>query len=366
MSGTQIINYAIYTTPDYPFPVPISSLIGQHLRLADGSEVFVASAIDGMEVYRNANGDGIPSATGENQILYYMYSNMSNSYKITPIQVVTENGINHYEWAFTYENVYAYLQNASSHLGLAARLKLDHLTLGYDFSVNGNVSNLKTSFDIGQANDIQTYDSVTGNYVNSAFSFDGLSLSLLYATATYASTTYQTYVNNQPYNSTTTPDSTIAASTAQIGVQNVTAYDYLFEGNYTLNQESNQTQQAIIESYQAKAEVASPASLPINVYGSSIQGIGFFTDELNLSELFGGSWPSINTNYNASPLIYRICFPAWNGQQITYDPLYVGHIAATTQIPELPPQAIAVIAVTFVATASIVLIVKYKNRKHSL
>jgi hypothetical protein len=64
-----------------------------------------------MEVYR-AGGDGIPQSSS-NQILYFMYSNMSDSYKITPIQKVQVNGISHYQWGFTYENVYAYLQNAA-------------------------------------------------------------------------------------------------------------------------------------------------------------------------------------------------------------------------------------------------------------
>ena len=348
VSGTQVINYALYTAPNYPYPVPISSLIGQHLQLENGSNVFVASALDGMEVYR-AGGDGIPQSSS-NQILYFMYSNMSDSYKITPIQKVQVNGISHYQWGFTYENVYAYLQNAATHLGVDVRLKLEHLTLSYDFSVKGNVSDLKTSFDIGQVSDVQAYDPATGGYVNSGFSFEGLSLSLLYASQTYASTPYSTYVNDQPYNSTTTPNTVIDASTAQVGVENVTAYAIDFGGNYTLSQvESNQTQNATVRTFGAKAEVASPSSLPFAVYGSTIQGMGFFTDELDLTQLFGGSWPALTTNFNGCSLIYRICFPTWDGQQITYDPLYVGYLsgkgASTTPTPEFPaiPEALAVI-----------------------
>jgi hypothetical protein len=32
-SGTQIIYYAAYTTPYYPYPVPIANIIGQHLKI---------------------------------------------------------------------------------------------------------------------------------------------------------------------------------------------------------------------------------------------------------------------------------------------------------------------------------------------
>ena len=37
VSGTQVINYALYTPSDYAFPVPIASIVGQHLHLADGN-----------------------------------------------------------------------------------------------------------------------------------------------------------------------------------------------------------------------------------------------------------------------------------------------------------------------------------------
>lgn len=365
VSGTQVINYAMYTTPDYNYSVPIANIVGQHLRLADGSDVFVASALDGMEVYRNQNGDGIPQAnftSGETEIVYFMYSNMSDSYSMAPIQKVMEDDTVHYKWSFTYENVYAYLQNATAHIGVAAKLKLDHLTLGYDFSVNGNVSNLKTSFDIGKAKDIQVFDSTTNDYVNSTeFSFDGLSLSLLYATATYASNPYSTYVNGQPYNSTTTNSSAVETDIAQVAVGNVKAYDFIFGGNYTLNWDaSNETQQASIETYEAKAEAAAESSLPIKIYGPVVRGISFFSDELRLTDLFGGSWPNVNTNYGASSLVYRICFPAWDGQQIVYDPVYKGYLSGSTAIPEFPTTTIAAAAMV---TMALVLIAA-RIRKH--
>jgi hypothetical protein len=248
---------------------------------------------------------------------------------------------------------------------VAVRCKLEHLTLSYDFSVNGNVSDLKTSFDIGQVSDVQTFDPNTDGYVNSGFSFDGLSLSLLYASQTYASTPYSTYVNDQPYNLTVTPNTLIDASTAQVGVENATAYAIDFGGNYTLSQcESNQTQQATVGTYEAKAEVASPSSLPFAFYGSTIQGMGFFTDELDLTQLFGGSWPPLTTNFNGCSLIYRICFPTWGGLQITYDPLYVGYIAGksavTTQTPEFPATT-AVLAVILTFGTTIILMAHRKK-----
>ncbi len=360
VSGTQVVSYAHCVPSDFPYPHPIAYIIGQHLQLADGTEVFVASALDGMEVYRDLNGDGIPQAnftSGESEILYFMYSNMSDAATMTAIQKVTENDTAHYQWSFTYQNVYAYLQNASTHRGVDVRFKLDHLTLSYDFSVNGNISNLKTNFDIGEAKDIQVFNPDTVDYEDStAFSFSELSLSLLYATATYASKPYSTSVNGQPYNSSTTQDSAVDAEIAQVAVGDAKAYDFLFGGNYTLFRgENNETHQANIETYQAKAEAAAISSLTtLVIYGPAIKSISFFADELNLTDLFGGSWPNINTDYNASSLVYRICFPTWDGMQIIHDPVFVGYVSSTT-IPEFPTTAIGVVlvGVTVLALATV-------------
>lgn len=365
VSGTQIINYVAYTNPGYPYPAPIFNLIGQHLQLADGSQVFVASDLDKFEVYSNPNGGGIPqgsfTSTG-NGILYYMFMNMSEGVSVAPIQRVLVGNVPHYRWSFTYEHVYAYLLQPTSNGGIntVAELIFDHITLGYDFSVNGNVSNLKPTFDIGQVTSFNAFGSTD-------FSLNGLSLALLYPTSTYASQGYSTSVNGQPYNSTTTQNSIIDAQDAQIAVGNVTAYEFIFSGNYTLStEESNQTQQASVDTYPVKAEVASISSLPLQVYSPVVDGISFFRDELNLNALFGGSWPDISTDYSASSLAYRVCFPVWNGMQIVNDPLYVGYLSGTsssTTVPEL--STVTILIPIFIAGLLIaVLVTNRRRRKH--
>ena len=87
VSGTQVVNYVLYTNSDYPYPTPVVSLVGQFFQLADGTKVSVVSALDKMELYKDANGDGIPQAnftSGESEILYYAYVNMSDSYNTEP------------------------------------------------------------------------------------------------------------------------------------------------------------------------------------------------------------------------------------------------------------------------------------------
>ena len=363
VSGTQVVYYAIYTTPDYNYPVPIANLVGQHFRLADGTQVFIASALSELEVYRDLNGDGIPQAdfnTGDSEILYNMYTNMSESFSMTPIQKVMQDSVPHYQWSFTYENVQGYLQNAAARIGVAAALILSHITLSYDFSVNGNVSNLKTNFDIGEVTSLNILDS-------SQLSLDGLSLALLYATATYTSKPYSTYVNGQAYNSTTTEDSAVDAELAQVQVGGVQAYDFVFGGNYTLNRgESNETHQANIETYEAKAEAAALSSISTTIRVNPIKGMGFFRDQLNLADLFGGSWQAFNMNYESSSLIYRVCFPVWDGLQIQHDPVYVGYILSNTentQSPEFPTIIIISVLIIVIATILIIGIMAKRRSK---
>jgi len=359
--GTQVINYAVY---DDFYRTPIENLLGQHLQLEDGSDVFVASGLGAFEVYRDLNGDAIPQADftyGESEILYYMFMNMSDTYSVIPIQKVMENGVPHYEWGFTYVNAYAYLLNpVTPRQGLGAGLIFDHIIFTYDFSVTGNISNLKANFDIGGIVSNRVLDAETMRFIEpeQQLSLDGLSLALLYTTATYASKPYSTSVNGNPYNSTTLGTVVKSADVASIEVAAQKAYDFVFGGNYTvLRGESNETHPAKIETYEAKAEAAPLTSFPFKIYEPPVRQISSFRDELKLEGLFAGSWPEFNMNYNTSALIYRICFPVWDGMPIQHDPVFVGYIYNTDEIPELP----IIIAIPFLAVVILLALVLAKN-----
>jgi parallel beta-helix repeat protein len=373
ISGTQVINYAIYTTSDYNYPVPIANLLGQHFRIADDTQVFIASALSELEVYRHPSDNDLQTnnTSGDREILYYMYTNMSESYSMTPIEKVIEDQIPHYRWSFTYENAYGYLQNATARVGVVASLILSHITLSYDFSVNGNVSNLKTNFDIGKVTSLTIHD-------NSQFSLEGLSLALLYATATFTSKPYTTYVDGEEFNSATADNSIVDAELAQVEVGDAQTYEFVFGGNYTLNRgETNETAQANIETYEAKAEAVALSSVSPIIRVSPVRGMDFFRDQLNLAEFFGGSWQDFNIDYESSSLIYRICFPVWDGMQVELDPVYIGYILSSTENADFPtpspePTPIAepfparLVIGSAVAVASIVaigLLVYFKKRK---
>ncbi len=359
VSGTQVLSYAMYTPADSPYPGPIANLLGQHLTLADGTEVFVASALTKFEVYRDQNGDGIPQANftaGDSEILYYMYTNMSDKFSYSPVEKTLQDSIPHYKWSLTYTNAYAYLGIPSSTSpigwgGYAGRIIFDHITFEYDFSIAGNVSNLKTNFDIGKIVSSNSIDTATTQIQNSTFNLDNLGLALLFTTSTYASKPYTTTVNGASYNSSTAQTSATSLDLARVAVSNASAYDFVFGGNYTLTREDgNETHPATIETYEAKAEATALTSLPIKIYTPALSVVNWFSDYLNLTDMFGGDWPNVKLDYNASSLIYRVCFPVWDGQQIIHDPVYVGYISSAA-IPEFPAVILMVVVFTTVSSA---------------
>jgi hypothetical protein len=137
-------------------------------------------------------------------------------------------------------------------------------------------------------------------------------------------------------------------------VGNTKAYDFVFGGNYTLIRGENN------ETHQAKAEAAALSSIPTEIYGPVVWQTTFFRDELNLGGLFGGSWPDLTIDYSASSLIYRICFPVWDGIQIQHDPVYIGYLFSSTEIPEIPTTII--LPLIFIAATSLVLLFAKKRK----
>ena len=213
---------------------------------------------------------------------------------------------------------------------------------------------MKTSFEIGKVTNLEILES-------SGFSsFDGLSLALLYATATYTSKPYSTSVDGQPYDSSTA-DSAVGADVAEVKVDDVKAYDFVFGGNYTLYRDGGtETHEASVETYEAEAQAVAIAGLP-TIYGPTVRSISFFTDYLNLADLFGGSWPNVNSNYESSSLIYRICFPVWDGMQIEHDPTFLGYIYNNQEIPEIPTIALFIIPI-IIGTSLAALMFQRKHR----
>ncbi|NIO37533.1 hypothetical protein GTO27_07495 [Candidatus Bathyarchaeota archaeon] len=325
VSKTQVIYYTLVSDTVNP---PVKSFLGQHFQIEDGTDVFVGNTLALIEVYNDTNQDGIPQAnftSGESEIAYYLEVNSSVSYVISPIEKTVEGETPHYRWSFRYETIDGFLQYANKSGGTGAKVMIDHLGFDYDFYFVENVSYIKTGYDIGNITSSEPFGE------EPSISLDNLSLSILFSTVIASAKPYEAYVNGEPYNSTTATNPAIPMSEGQIAVEMIKAAEFLFGENYNL------TRGGSIETYEAKSEAAATESLPTGAQSRLDWIFGYFEKNLNMSELFpsaSGIGGKVNLNCNASTLLYRICYPLWEGLAIDHDPMYVAYLYGNVMISE--------------------------------
>ena len=352
VSKTQVIYYSLFSKE---VNSPIINFLGQHFQVENDTEVFVGSTLTLIEVYNDTNEDGIPQAnftSGETEIAYYLLVNSSIGYEVTPIQKILEGEIPHYTWGFKYYTIDGFLLYPEQPGQGAARVMIDHLGFNYDFYVVENVSYMKTSFDIGRITEIQPI------WGEPPVSLDGLSLSLLFSTITISAKPYTAYVNGEPYNSTTAANPATATSSGQIAVEIIKAYEFLFGETYNL------TRGESVETHEVKSEAAATTSVPQGAQSRLNWMLTYFEDNLNISDLFpsaSGIGGKVNLDCNVSALLYRICYPVWDGLMIQHDPTYVAYLFSNTVIPEFP--SLLILPLFMIATLLAVIVYRILLKK---
>ena len=316
-SGTQLVYYALLSDTYNP---PIMSFLGQHFQTETGTDVFVGNTKSLIEIYQDRNGDGIPQAdftTGQIEILYHLIVNSSVSYEIKPLEKTVEEGIPHYRWGITYKTIDGFFFKADMS-GFAFKAMIDFMRFEYDFYITQNASHVKTSFAISNLN-----SSELGG-TGSISSLEDLSLSLLYATSTSSPKPYTTYVNGEAFDSTSATEPATATHSGQIMVENVKAYEFLFDENYTL------TRGEMAEAFEVRTEAAASTSVPS--YLKEMQWVfSDFENVLDASALFPavvGLEGRLNLDLGASKFLYRICYPVWDGGALEHDPTGVAYFLA--------------------------------------
>ncbi len=328
-SDTQII-YLAYQS--HMYNPPVVTFFGQHYYTENDTEVFVGNTLTSMEVYNDTNGNGVPDidfATGKSEIVHYFLVNSSVSFEATPIEKSLINDVPHYKWGIRYATIDGYLTSEDG--SPAAMVMLDYLALSYDFYIQNNVSYLKTNFSIGKILDITPLSSVN-------VTLEGLGLSLLYGTTIITMKPYVTMVNGEPYNSTTAQASAKPTESSEIRIENAKAYEFLFGQNYTLFRDSQE------EVYESQSAAVANRSISGNLRVS----VEWLLHDLEgvLSDLFprmSSMNAPINLDYSVSSLLYRVCYPRWDGCRLEHDPTYVAYLK-TGIIPEISPPMMFVIA----------------------
>lgn len=349
-TGSQVIFLAYQS---YALNPPVITFLGQHYFSGNGTEVFVGNTLEDMEIYNDTNGNGLPDANytfGQSEILYYFSVNSSASFDIKPINKTVIGGLPHYQWGIRYWSIDGFLDAANGQ-STVARAMIDYMDFSYDFHVENNVTYLKTNFGLGKISQIVPFGD--GNV-----SLDGLSIALFYGTIVITSKPYVTFVNGNPYNSTTAPASVELTDSSEIKIAEATAYRFLFGQNYTLLRDSTQ------EMYESKSTAVSDQSVPEGV-GRSEWILSLLEDTLtSVFPKISSMQAAINLDYNVSSFLYRVCYPIWSGYQLQHDPTYVAYLGIPV-VPELSPPLMFVIAAAAASTVALVaaLIDLKKTRK---
>ena len=359
INGTHTIFLALHSAQN---PSPVSAFVGESYNTSSNSRLFVANAIMAIEVYNDTNGNSILDAnyaTSQTELLYTIVMNASQTFQPTPVAKPNVNGVPHYQWGVTYGAIQAILvKNATGVSGTpygggaaASYLNIDHFTLSYDYSLLGNASFLKTSYDIGNMTLVPpTLPRVT---------LKGLSLSLLHFTFVVGNP-YDVTANGSSYDSRTSQISSRVNGT-RINVLGSRAYEFRFNDNYTLL-----TNPPI--SLRAVYAAASSNSLPAGAF----QGQGS-TDPIRVQDYVRAALPSIaglpsssDMNLSSSKLIYRISYPKWGGTGIKHDPTYVAYYVPHLILVSLPvwdPMIIIYLAIAVAAAAVAVFLVVKRTRR---
>src|SRR5256712_12688332 len=231
INGTHTIFLALHSNQAQS---PVSAFVGQGYNTTSGSKVFVANALLAMEVYNDTNGNGYLDANygaGTTELKCLLVMNASQTFTVNPVQKTITSGIAHYSWGVTYGNVQAILIKAASPNygyteGLAASYtSIDHVSFSYDYSLDGNTTYLKTSYDIGSVVLIPPTDP--------GVTLQGLSFSLLHTTLAVASHPLSVVAGSNPYDSQTSTSPSLVTA-AHLTVDNGLTYEFRFRDNYTL------------------------------------------------------------------------------------------------------------------------------------
>jgi len=352
INGTRTVFLALYSNQ---LPSPVSAFVGQGYNSSSGSRVFVANVLLAMEVYNDTNNNGYPDANyavGSSEIKYTLVMNASQTFTKSPAQKTIIGGVPHFTWGVTYGQVQANLVDAAG-VGIGAVVNIAFFSMKYDYSVKGNTTYLKSSYEIGNVTLVPP--------TPPALTLQGLSLSLLHATITVSTGQLAVIAAGSAYNSQINT-STKPINAGMVNVDQSLAYEFQFNDNYTLQTSPPQSHPAV---YLAVPIVSIPLT---ELNGQETTPLIRVEDYVKASmPSFVGLPSTSDLNYQTSKFLYRISYPTWSGIALQHDPTYIGHIGAGLVLPPicncalltlLPYVIAAIIIITVVAT------VLYRRSRH--
>lgn len=298
-SDSSFISLTMYDkiykiAPFYPF-------FGQSFKV-DEEEFFVGTTIAGFELYEDLNDNQVLDQA--NELTYFIMTNASQDFILPTVKKsVNAQDDSVYSWKISYFEIDGHIMN---YVG-DAKVLIDSFNLSYAFTVSENSSELKLDIEMGawdayefSWNPNPPYNTVRGDTVD----LSDLSLSILLGTTVSSESPFDvTYTNT----SNGFIDNTILVNDNPIYKSSFTdTYDLGLNGSsyeaLTLPAEINTLLEDQILNW----------NMPSAIY----TWWGAFFDEI--SDLT--SLPTLGVE--EASLLYRICYPVWNGEPFIHDPRY--------------------------------------------
>jgi len=326
--GTRVLFLSMYSVL---FPSPIQFFLGQYYRTVSGSEIFIGNTLIGFEIFEDLNNNSILDADfsdGFNktvdEVRYIFILNASKYVSLTVPTKQNISGIVHYVWGIRYEEIQGIIEEVAekepsswiidpisgeqypSFFEVLCEAYISFLEFKFNYWIQNNISYLKLSMDLGEFS------------CNTSIPFNNLSLSFLFATSTLVKENYT--INVIDGNKTHVSENITQISEADVEVTNVTAFKFIFNSSYVLNE--------LKREYKA-------VTVRYDVYLLPGDEIYWANDlmtncEETLKNYLENTSPSLSKDIDlrvqSSRLVYRVTFPAWNNKPLSYDPLYIAYI----------------------------------------
>ncbi len=355
---SHLINIASACTPISLY-FPSLNLIGQHYFAPDGTELFIGHSLICYELYNDTNENGYLDAnftSGVIETKYYFTMNFSRSFEPSPIDVFNISNSTTYSWHNRYRDVTGFVLfrngSMSPYGDTAAILSLEYVEVGYTYRVEGYTSYLKSSVSIGEVDSFEKIDE--------SVNIDGLGLSALYSTILLSSSEETgVFVENLNYDSRDENETSKEMTKANITDSDTSFYDMTFGDNYTLFSEDALT--LPVSSSACTSKSVHPVvprrqtKFPYNFYQGFLFG---FLPRISTSTV------DINLEYTASSLLYRICYPQWDGYEINHDPTFIAHLGELLMPVNILTSLGIPILILF--SVCIITLVVLRSRKSSL
>jgi hypothetical protein len=230
VQGVKLVFLALYS-PVYNSPV--FTFVGQEYNSSSGNPVFVGNSLMLMEVFNDTNHNGILNAnytSGHSELKFTVIMNSSQSFTSTPVSENSSDGVSNFHWGIDYRGIDAFLiipdNQSSGYEGgtSASKVALDHFAVSYDYSITNSTARLESKYDIGNFTLVPNTGDQSGNRT---VNLNGLSLALFFSTETISPKSYSV-------KTTALGSSGSLLSNAKVLIENSTAFEFLFNDNYTL------------------------------------------------------------------------------------------------------------------------------------